>query len=187
MRKWLAFACGCVFLLAAGVAIYQKEQLLKHGQAVFLALAPVDPRSLMQGDYMALNFAIANQITREIYRREQESKANNSSNSNDAPELAFNHDGFAVLRLDAQGVAQLVRIEPDTTTATALAPGELRLRYRWRKHRIKLSTDAFFFQEGQGHRYATAKYGLFRVDSKGNALLSDLYDGEMKVLRESTQ
>ncbi|MFX7329222.1 GDYXXLXY domain-containing protein, partial [Acinetobacter baumannii] len=34
----------------------QKEMLLKEGQLVLLPLAPVDPRSLMQGDYMALRY-----------------------------------------------------------------------------------------------------------------------------------
>ncbi|XOT97907.1 GDYXXLXY domain-containing protein, partial [Alcaligenes pakistanensis] len=29
------------------------------GQTVLLELAPVDPRSLMQGDYMSLNFALS--------------------------------------------------------------------------------------------------------------------------------
>ena len=36
-------------------SVYQKEQTLKDGQLVLLQLAPVDPRSLMQGDYMRLN------------------------------------------------------------------------------------------------------------------------------------
>ena len=37
-------------------SVYQKEQTLKEGQLVLLQLAPVDPRSLMQGDYMRLNY-----------------------------------------------------------------------------------------------------------------------------------
>ena len=37
-------------------SVYQKEQTLKDGQLVLLQLAPVDPRSLMQGDYMRLNY-----------------------------------------------------------------------------------------------------------------------------------
>ena len=33
-------------------SVYKKEQTLKDGQLILLQLAPVDPRSLMQGDYM---------------------------------------------------------------------------------------------------------------------------------------
>ena len=37
-------------------SIYQKEQTLRDGQLVLFELAPVDPRSLMQGDYMNLRY-----------------------------------------------------------------------------------------------------------------------------------
>ncbi|WP_341649050.1 GDYXXLXY domain-containing protein [Thauera humireducens] len=43
-------------------AIHDREQTLAHGQVVLVQLAPVDPRSLMQGDYMALRFAIDNEL-----------------------------------------------------------------------------------------------------------------------------
>ena len=39
-------------------SVFQKEQTLKDGQLVLLPLAPVDPRSLMQGDYMSLNYEV---------------------------------------------------------------------------------------------------------------------------------
>ena len=37
-------------------SVYKKEQTLKDGQLILLQLAPVDPRSLMQGDYMRLSY-----------------------------------------------------------------------------------------------------------------------------------
>ena len=40
-------------------SIYQKEQTLRDGQLVLFELAPVDPRSLMQGDYMSLRYRVA--------------------------------------------------------------------------------------------------------------------------------
>src|SRR5690606_24345673 len=46
-----------IVLLVVNTGIYQREQILQQGQTAVLALAPVDPRSLMQGDYMALRFA----------------------------------------------------------------------------------------------------------------------------------
>ena len=48
-------------LLLAAYFIYAvntKEEILKNGKLVLLKLAPVDPRSLMQGDYMILNYEI---------------------------------------------------------------------------------------------------------------------------------
>ena len=60
-------------------SVYQKEQTLKEGQLVLLQLAPVDPRSLMQGDYMRLNYKEANS---ELINRQKAKR------------------GYAVLKLD---------------------------------------------------------------------------------------
>ncbi len=45
-------------------SIYAKEQIKRTGEVMYLDLAPVDPRSLMQGDYMALRFTDAAEIAR---------------------------------------------------------------------------------------------------------------------------
>ena len=51
----MALLLGAVLVLGGiNVAIWQKQQTLSHGQLILLKLAPVDPRSLMQGDYMIL-------------------------------------------------------------------------------------------------------------------------------------
>ena len=52
MRKLATCLVGVGILVAVNVSIWQKEQLLDHGKVVLLPLAPVDPRSLMQGDYI---------------------------------------------------------------------------------------------------------------------------------------
>ena len=57
---------GAVLVLAAiNYSIYAKEQIKRNGEVMYLQLAPVDPRSLMQGDYMALRFAVAGEIARQ--------------------------------------------------------------------------------------------------------------------------
>ena len=59
-------ASGALTLLAVlataasvGAGIWQKEAIIENGRRVFIALAPVDPRSLIRGDYMALRFKTA--------------------------------------------------------------------------------------------------------------------------------
>jgi uncharacterized membrane-anchored protein len=61
-RLWIVAA---TVLVLGGVnwSIFAKERIRTNGEPILLALAPIDPRSLMQGDYLALRFAIANQIT----------------------------------------------------------------------------------------------------------------------------
>ena len=54
---WVLVGLAAV-LAVANYAIVDKERVIAHGRTVYVALAPVDPRSLMQGDYMALNFRV---------------------------------------------------------------------------------------------------------------------------------
>jgi len=42
------------------------ERILSDGRVLLLELAPVDPRSLMQGDYMALQFAAVDDIRKAL-------------------------------------------------------------------------------------------------------------------------
>jgi uncharacterized membrane-anchored protein len=61
VRRLLIVALVLV-LGAVNWSIVAKERIKTNGERIFLALAPVDPRSLMQGDYMALRFELADRI-----------------------------------------------------------------------------------------------------------------------------
>ena len=63
LMRGLVASATLLVLGAVNLGIVAKERIKQHGEVVLLALAPVDPRSLMQGDYMALRFALAEQIT----------------------------------------------------------------------------------------------------------------------------
>ena len=142
------FVLGALLALGGpSVAILGKERLLKSGRSVLLELAPVDPRSLMQGDYMALNYAVG----RAAMSRQ---------------------DGRLVLQDDPRGVAQVVR----TDDGGPLRPGEYLLRYRCRRWGIRICGDSYFFQEGTGSAYAHARYGELRVGPDGDGVLVGLRD-----------
>ncbi|MEL7161197.1 MAG: GDYXXLXY domain-containing protein, partial [Bacteroidota bacterium] len=66
-----ALVAGNLFLLLLYVGYYvvQKERILDSGELVLLELAPVDPRSLLQGDYMRLNYAISQNFNRDSLPR----------------------------------------------------------------------------------------------------------------------
>jgi len=59
MTRGVILVAALIVLVAVDGSIFAKERLKTHGQRIFLELALVDPRSLMQGDYMALRFRIA--------------------------------------------------------------------------------------------------------------------------------
>jgi uncharacterized membrane-anchored protein len=162
MRARVIFGGLALVVVALVVLVIRKEQVLAHGTPVLLELAPVDPRSLMQGDYMVLDYAVSRQVVRE------EEMWN-------APA----RDGRLVLRLDEQGVGRFVREEQP---GTPLAPGELLLRYKVRKGSVRLGAESFFFQEGHADRYAGAKYGELRVTGDGSSVLVGLRDAERRPL-----
>ena len=146
MRKLIVLIAGLALLGVVNYGIYQREQLIEHGHVVLLRLAPLDPRSMMQGDYMALHFADAETLT-ETERR-----------------LG---DGRIVLKLDDKGIGQYTRRDD----GSALQPNEVRMRYRIRDEQVKFATNAWFFEEGQAERFETARFGEFRVDDDGEAIL----------------
>ncbi|MDR3157454.1 MAG: GDYXXLXY domain-containing protein [Zoogloeaceae bacterium] len=171
-RKTLVLLIGALILIGVNYVIYSREHLLRAGEVVFLELAPVDPRSLMQGDYMALDFSVARAIDSA------------SKSGDDAP-----RDGVAVLRLDERGVGHFARLGE----CAALQANERCIRYQrrrrddgwWRRDGIQLSTNAFFFQEGTGARYTEARYGEFRVAPNGVALLKSLRDTDLQLLEDA--
>ncbi|PID46691.1 MAG: hypothetical protein CSB47_02620 [Proteobacteria bacterium] len=161
MRKHWVVLLGLGILLLVNYGIYKKEQLLTQGRAVLLELAPVDPRSLMQGDYMALNFAVASAAQADM-------QAASASN------------GHLVLALDERGIGHFVRIDD----GTALGDNEVRMEYRQRGRLVKFATNAFFFQEGKAKLYEAAKYGEFRVGANGESVLVAMRDEDFGTIGE---
>jgi uncharacterized membrane-anchored protein len=150
-------------LLAANYTIYRREALLSGGRIVLLELAPVDPRSLMQGDYMALRFKVADVIL-------DRARAGGPV-----------RDGFLVLTLDERNVGTFARQDD----GTPLDSSEIRIRYRVRGDTVRFATDAFFFQEGTAQRYEGARYGEFRLDATGDSILTGLRGQNLDPLGES--
>lgn len=140
-------------LLALGIlnwAIYQKEQLRSDGETVYLSLAPVDPRSLMQGDYMVINYSLTEAIRRE-----------------ELPALG----GQVVIKLDENRVGHFVRLADNQP----LAPDERLLRYRNRRGPY-FGIESFFFQEGRADEYNESRFAELKISPTGTAMLIDLHD-----------
>jgi len=157
MRKALIIVAGVIVLAVVNWNIAARERIVTDGKVVLLDLAPVDPRSIMQGDYMALRFAIANDVLRAL------------------PDRA---DGRVVVQVGSDGVGAFRRIDD----GTPLAADELALRYRVRERQAKVATNAFFFEEGRGSDYSGARYGEVRVGPDGDAILTGLRDAKREPM-----
>jgi uncharacterized membrane-anchored protein len=158
--KWIIIILNLILLLVYfNHSIFKKEELLKDGQLVLLELAPVDPRSLMQGDYMTLRYKISEHI-----------------HSDNIPKR-----GYCVVRLDSSGVAYKIRFQKDLSP---LNEGEHLIEYtspdKWN---VNIGAESYFFQEGQVEKYEKAKYGGVKIDKNGNSLLIGLYDEQQKKIK----
>ncbi len=153
--KWI-LGWGLVVLVVFNYSIWKKEQLIKNGRSVLLTLAPVDPRSLMQGDYMVLDYALL---------QEMEPK----------PE----QDGRLVLRNDEKGVALFVGLDD----GSPLNEDCFFMSYKLRGQRLSLGADSYFFQEGQDDIFESAVYGELVVDISGRSVLIGLRDKDFALLK----
>lgn len=144
-----------VILGLANLQIAGKEQIIREGTTMLLRLAPVDPRSLLQGDYMALRYAMTNTVAR-------------------AAEAAEVSDGVAIVQLGEMGEATFV----DVFEGQQLMPDQALLRFRKRGDSVRLASDAFFFEEGQFGTYRGARFGELRVSDNGDAVLTGLRDND---------
>lgn len=144
--------CALAVLAVVNVGIFQKETLIANGRPVFVELMPVDPRSLMQGDYMQLAFHLP-----------MVARANHEK-------MAGAERVRAVGTIAPRGVLTLDHL----ADGAPLAPEEMAVELTPHGDSWMLATDAWYFKEGEAKRWASARYGEFRVDASGRALLTGL-------------
>ncbi len=158
MKKIIFFCTTVLALAAVPFLIISKESTLAEGRTMLLRLAPRDPRSLMQGDYMVLRYAMANEV-------------------GSAP---LENKGCLVVTLNTNSVATFVRVHKDEK----LQDGEYLLAYR-KRGELRLGAESFMFQEGDADIYARARYGELKVDKEGSSVLGGLCGEDFQPLKRT--
>ncbi len=145
---------ACLFVVFRGVA--SMEATYRKGQIFYLAIRPADPRSLLQGDYMALAYEA-------------------DTSEADAPQRAR----FAVLSLDARGIATFAEL---AVNLEELGPQQVALPVQQWGSRYLIQPRSFLFQEGQGAALANARYAVFRYRDPRAPLLYGLANADLESL-----
>lgn len=168
VRKTVPIAAAISLMTTLGLAnfsIWQFEDILENGEKIVLKLVPVDPRSLMQGDYMVLNYDILTQI-------------------DDLPfDSSAEKQQLRYLRLKtAQGVDEacgelLSAVPTEFSGCRANVYLPMKIQYA----QIKMAGQDFFFPEGKREHFEQAKYGEFRFKD-GKLLLLRLLDEKLNAL-----
>lgn len=159
-----ATVAGQIILLLAFIAI--KENTLRTGTNVLLQTVPIDPLSLLQGEYVVLGYEIAELPGHIVVRTGQEFYV----------ELSEGPDGV-------WAAGRYLERRPDSDEV--FIKGTVSSRGR-----LSFGIDTFFIPEGTGQiieRSRDVKV-LVSVDSSGSAVIEDLIvDGQPFDPRKVTQ
>ena len=191
---WLVGVFVIALLGAVNYKVQQFEDVLATGKPIVLKIAPVDPRSLMQGDYMILNYAILSEFQQsQVLPESNESLESNESidtlESNETTETTgidesspSGNKAYILVHLDKNHVATFCEAQSEIPTDFKHCTPNvyLPIRYNGSWH-PKLPSQDYFFAEGKGEYYAQAEYAEYRFKD-GILLLARLLDKDLKGL-----
>ncbi len=151
---WLLAAITLLQLGILSVQTARSEWQLAHDQTIKLELAPVDPRSMLQGDYVILSY--------EISRPEWEEA--------EWKRLEFNPRAALVLAPDTSGIYRLERLYEE---GSPLREGEMLIRGKWDGYRgLDFGIEHYFIPEGTGiDLVEQVRYAEVKLSAKGDAIL----------------
>jgi uncharacterized membrane-anchored protein len=162
-RRTTVWLLAAVTLLQLGFLSAQtarSEWHLAHGQTIKLELAPVDPRSMLQGDYVILSYEVSRPEWDEAQWNRLESKGK----------------AALVLAPDGAGVYRLERLYEE---GSSLQEGEVLIRGKWDGYRgFDFGIEHYFIPEGTGIDLVNqVRYAEVKLSSKGDAILVRLTNG----------
>ena len=188
---WLVGVFVIALLGAVNYKVQQFEDVLATGKPVVLKIAPVDPRSLMQGDYMILNYAILS----EFQQSQVLSESNESLDSNEPIDTVESNEttgidessrpsgkkAYILVHLDKNHVATFCEEQSEIPTDFKHCTPNVYLPIRYKGWLPELPSQDYFFAEGKGEHYAQAEYAEYRFKD-GILLLARLLDKDLKGL-----
>ncbi|MBS7023955.1 MAG: GDYXXLXY domain-containing protein, partial [Haemophilus parainfluenzae] len=191
---WLVGVFVIALLGAVNYKVQQFEDVLATGKPVVLKIAPVDPRSLMQGDYMVLNYAILSEFQQSQFLPEsneslETSESIDAGEANETIETSgidesspSGKKAYILVHLDKNHVATFCEEQSEIPTDFKHCTPNVYLPIRYKGGWLrKLPSQDYFFAEGKGEYYAQAEYAEYRFKD-GILLLARLLDKDLKGL-----
>lgn len=159
LNKWIPLFIVIISIGIFATLISRNESILARGQSIFVSLQPVDPRSILQGDYMALRYEL-----------------NIKGSIPEARRLK------AYVKLNALGVVAETRFNIQNVSHTG-DWSALLLKQVPHQNSLYPVANSFLFAEGLADCYSKAKFAEFKVTKIGDAILYRLTDEHLKSLR----
>lgn len=151
--------------------IIKNEVHLQHSESIYVRLKPVDPRSLIQGDYMVLSY--------QLYF----SDVGQQLNKDDVVIFKNKSKVLAYVELDAQG--KVIRTSFDSKRLENDPVMLHRLMLNNPSNQVDSlypASNSFLFAEGLAECYQAAQYAEFKVNQQGKAILASLRGEDLEDL-----
>ncbi|MNY21862.1 hypothetical protein D3C86_1554380 [compost metagenome] len=154
-NRWLIALLVLLQVAAMSLQIGKSEYLLSHGKLIKLQLQPLDPRSLIQGDYVRLRYEITQP---PIFQDNLELRK---------------YKGKIAVVLGPSGTSDVYEFRREYQAGDILAPEEVRLNgERMGYEEIAYGIENFFIPEGTGRTYEqNSKFAEVKVSAGGDAIL----------------
>jgi uncharacterized membrane-anchored protein len=147
-------------LVICSLQIGKSELLLANGDVVKLELQPIDPRSMLQGDYLSLQYKISFPYRTDIEDPDRQPRSGKVS---------------VVIEPVGNGLYQFNRV---AKPGDILQPNERLITGRWNGYdQIYYGIETYFVEEGKGIALQEkVKYAEIRLSRSGDALLVNLME-----------
>lgn len=170
-RRYLPILFGLITIVIVNFQVISQQLLIHNGQPMFVALEPVDPRSLIQGDYMVLTYNL-NISKVQINDGFQEQSMNEKIN-----------DEIKHKRLKVTIDDRAVLVSSSFDGNLALETNQHWLNVKQEKYgNFYPASNSYLFAEGLAYCYEQAEYAELRVREDGRALLYRLTDANLVPL-----
>ena len=151
MKKIFVVLNLLLLMIVFGYSVIKEEKNLKQ-KTFYIKTAPVDPRSLIQGDYMVLNYDIAESARMEIGNIRK---------------------GYIRIKINDLKIAEFIRIDEEYLPPSN---NEISIQFQKNGSNIDIGVNSYLFQEGTGNKFQKAQYAEVIELKNGKLRLKNLLD-----------
>lgn len=138
-------------MIVFGYSVIKEEKNLKKA-TFYIKTVPVDPRSLIQGDYMVLNYDIAESARMEIGNIRK---------------------GYIRIKINDLKIAEFIRIDEEYLPPSN---NEISIQFQKNGSNIDIGVNSYLFQEGTGNKFQKSQYAEVIELKNGKLRLKNLLD-----------
>lgn len=158
MKKILVVLNLLLLMIAFGYSVVKEERNLKQ-KTFYIKTVPVDPRSLIQGDYMILNYDITESARGEARNLRK---------------------GYIRVRLNNLKVAEFMEVSKEYLPSS---DNEFSIQFHQNGSTIDIGVNSYLFQEGTGNRFQRAQYAEVIELKSGKLRLKHLLDKDFNIIK----